>query len=43
MTGFSPDDPGNVRPGHIKDPDHRARDIAEAADWIIRRAGRSRP
>ncbi len=41
-TGFGPDDPGNVRPGHIKDPDYTAHDIAEAADWIIRHAGRGK-
>jgi D-glycero-D-manno-heptose 1,7-bisphosphate phosphatase len=37
-TGFGPDDPGNVRPGRIKDPDFTARDINEAAEWIVRRA-----
>ena len=34
-TGFAPDDPGNLRPAHIADPDLVAHTIAEAADWII--------
>jgi len=34
-TGFAADDPGNVRSAHVVDPDFVARDIAEAADWII--------
>lgn len=35
QTGFASDDPGNVRPGHVDDPDFTARDLAEAADWIL--------
>jgi D-glycero-D-manno-heptose 1,7-bisphosphate phosphatase len=34
-TGFGPDDPGNKRPGHLKDPQHTARDITEAVEWIL--------
>lgn len=34
-TGFSPDDPGNVRPEHVDDPDFTAHDLAEAVQWII--------
>jgi D-glycero-D-manno-heptose 1,7-bisphosphate phosphatase len=34
-TGFAPDDPGNVRPVHLADPDFVAYTIAEAVDWII--------
>ncbi len=37
QTGFEPDDPGNVRPGRVKDPDFTARDISEAADWILKK------
>ena len=36
-SGFAPDDPGNVRPAHLKDPDFIAHTIVEAADWIIGR------
>lgn len=34
-SGFAPDDPGNVRPGHLSDPDFIAHTIAEAVDWIL--------
>ena len=34
-SGFAPDDPGNKRPSHLKDPEFTAHDLAEAADWII--------
>jgi D-glycero-D-manno-heptose 1,7-bisphosphate phosphatase len=34
-TGFAPDDPGNARPLHVRDPDFIAHTINEAADWII--------
>lgn len=37
-TGFAPDDPGNVRPQHVRDPDFTARDLAQAADWIVKDA-----
>ncbi len=42
-TGFASDDPGNVRPPQVLDPEFTARDLAEAADWILResRADRS--
>jgi D-glycero-D-manno-heptose 1,7-bisphosphate phosphatase len=36
-TGFASDDPGNIRPPHISDPDLIAHTITEAADWIIQR------
>jgi D-glycero-D-manno-heptose 1,7-bisphosphate phosphatase len=34
-SGFAADDPGNARPEHVADPDFTARDLSEAADWII--------
>jgi D-glycero-D-manno-heptose 1,7-bisphosphate phosphatase len=34
-TGYAPDDPGNVRPGHLADPDFIADTISEAVDWIL--------
>ena len=37
MSGFAPDDPGNNRPEKLKEPDFCARDLVEAADWIIAR------
>jgi D-glycero-D-manno-heptose 1,7-bisphosphate phosphatase len=37
MSGFAPDDPGNKRPDGLADPDFRARDLQEAAEWIINR------
>ncbi|MDH4164028.1 MAG: HAD family hydrolase [Nitrospirota bacterium] len=36
-SGFSHDDPGNVRPSRMKDPDFIAHDLAEAADWVLAR------
>ena len=39
QSGFAPDDPGNKRPLHIKDPDFIARTLTEAADWIITQTG----
>ncbi len=36
-SGFAHDDPGNRRPAHVKDPDFVARDLPEAAAWIIAR------
>ena len=36
-TGFAPDDPANVRPYHLADPEFTAHSLAEAADWIIQR------
>ena len=35
-TGFAPDDPGNIRPPQVRDPDFLAHTIAEAVDWIIK-------
>lgn len=37
QSGFAPDDPGNIRPPHISDPDFIAHTILDAADWIIQR------
>jgi D-glycero-D-manno-heptose 1,7-bisphosphate phosphatase len=37
QSGFAPDDPGNIRPAHISDPDFIAHTILEAAEWIIQR------
>jgi D-glycero-D-manno-heptose 1,7-bisphosphate phosphatase len=37
QSGFAPDEPGNVRPLHLSDPDYVAHNITEAADWILRR------
>lgn len=34
-TGFAPDDPGNIRPAHVKGPDFSAHDLREAVDWIL--------
>jgi len=36
MTGFAADDPGNIRPLDLHDPDFIANTIAEAIDWILR-------
>jgi D-glycero-D-manno-heptose 1,7-bisphosphate phosphatase len=36
QTGFAHDDPGNVRPPHVDDPDFTAHDLTEAAEWILR-------
>jgi D,D-heptose 1,7-bisphosphate phosphatase len=35
-TGFAPDDPGNVRPSHVHEPDFIAHDITEAVEWILK-------
>ncbi|OGW43667.1 MAG: hypothetical protein A2X57_02630 [Nitrospirae bacterium GWD2_57_8] len=35
QTGFAHDDPGNVRPEHVDDPDLTAHDLAETVDWIL--------
>jgi D-glycero-D-manno-heptose 1,7-bisphosphate phosphatase len=34
-TGFAADDPGNVRPPHVREPEFTARDLAEAVEWIL--------
>ncbi len=36
QTGFAHDDPGNVRPKQVDDPDFTAHDLTEAAEWILR-------
>lgn len=38
-TGFAHDDPGNVRPPQVQDPDFVAHDLAEAVDWILDQEG----
>jgi D-glycero-D-manno-heptose 1,7-bisphosphate phosphatase len=35
-SGFAADDPGNIRPSHVGDPDFVARDLSEAVEWILR-------
>jgi len=37
QSGFAPDDPGNVRPENLREPDFVAHTITEAAEWIVRR------
>jgi len=41
QTGFAHDDPGNKRHAGIADADYTARDILDAAEWIIKTAKRS--
>jgi D-glycero-D-manno-heptose 1,7-bisphosphate phosphatase len=41
-TGFAHDDPGNIRPEGVRDPDFIAHDLAEAVDWVLRQGGASR-
>lgn len=36
LSGYAPDDPGNIRPAGVRDAAFTARDISEAAAWIIR-------
>lgn len=36
-SGYAPDDPGNIRPTHLREPDFVAHTISEAAEWIIQR------
>jgi D-glycero-D-manno-heptose 1,7-bisphosphate phosphatase len=36
-SGHAIDDAGNIRPGHLSDPDFIARTISEAVDWILSR------
>lgn len=38
-TGFAPDDPGNTRPAHVKEPDFIAHDLSDAAGWILSAEG----
>lgn len=42
-TGYAPDDPGNIRPSHMPDPDFVAHTIVEAADWILSRLAAGTP
>ena len=42
-SGYAADDPGNVRPQHVVEPEFIAHDIAEAADWIIADSKADRP
>ena len=37
QSGFAPDDPGNIRPARVGDPDFIASTILDAAEWIIQR------
>ncbi|HTG01250.1 MAG TPA: HAD family hydrolase [Nitrospirota bacterium] len=37
QTGFAHDDPGNVRPDRVREPDYRAPTIGDAVDWILNR------
>lgn len=39
-TGFRPDDPGNIRPPHVKEPDFTAHDLSEAVEWILNVQGK---
>lgn len=39
-SGHAHDDPGNLRPSPVKDPDFIAHDLAEAASWILARDAR---
>ena len=34
-TGYAPDDPGNLRPDNLKEPDFIADTLTEAVEWII--------
>lgn len=38
-SGFAPDDPGNIRPEHVKDPDFIAHDLAGTVEWILKSQG----
>jgi D-glycero-D-manno-heptose 1,7-bisphosphate phosphatase len=39
-SGFALDDPGNIRPPHVVDPDFIAHDLGEAVEWIVRHVAR---
>ncbi len=39
-TGFGQDDPGNLRPKGLADPDHIAPDITDAVEWILKAEGK---
>jgi D-glycero-D-manno-heptose 1,7-bisphosphate phosphatase len=40
QSGFAPDDPGNVRPKNLRDPDFIADTITDAVEWIIQRTSK---
>ncbi len=40
-TGYAHDDPENVRPSRVNEPDFTAHTILEAVDWIIEQVGTS--
>jgi len=42
QSGFAHDDPGNIRPERVSDPDFIAQTIIEAAEWILEDVQRSR-
>jgi D-glycero-D-manno-heptose 1,7-bisphosphate phosphatase len=42
-TGFGHDDPGNVRPSGLREPDCTSHDLAEAVDWILGQSGAPAP
>jgi D-glycero-D-manno-heptose 1,7-bisphosphate phosphatase len=39
-SGFAPDDPGNIRPARVSDPDFIAGTLLDAAEWIIQRVSK---
>jgi histidinol-phosphate phosphatase family protein len=41
-SGYTADDPGNVRPGFLNNPDFIARSISEAVEWILRDVAKAR-
>jgi D-glycero-D-manno-heptose 1,7-bisphosphate phosphatase len=42
-SGYASDDPGNVRPAHIGDPDFIANSLIDAATWIIEHSAGDAP
>jgi D-glycero-D-manno-heptose 1,7-bisphosphate phosphatase len=42
-SGSAPDGEGNLRPGHLMDPDFVARTITEAVEWILQRGTQDHP
>jgi D-glycero-D-manno-heptose 1,7-bisphosphate phosphatase len=41
QSGYAADDPGNIRPANISDPDFIAHTILEAAEWILKSVKRT--
>jgi D-glycero-D-manno-heptose 1,7-bisphosphate phosphatase len=37
MSGYGSDEPGNKRPKHVKEPNYIARNLEDAAEWIVSR------